>query len=140
MTFCGNKDTQTHLDSQSSMEGFTRADTIEVLDMTNKCMEDLKNGEIIKAIDFLYVIDQEGMPVKLSEEQKSEYEKRFQSFPVLSYKLESFSFDGEAKNTVKYSTVFFEKKESDKMPNTIAVVFNPVKMDGKWLLTLKNMH
>ena len=140
-SFCKRNNSQetvvTEGDFSSSL---TAQDTTIVLEKTNLCMEELKNGKLEEALGMIYFLNEDREPVQMSEALYNETLDRFKMFPVLSYKLENFSFDEQTENLVKYSTIFFEKKPDDKMPNTIAVVFNPVKYNGQWYLTLKNKH
>lgn len=139
-TFCGNKNSKSASEVDNVDEIVSSVEITEVIEKTNLCMDYLEEEDLDRALDLLFEITSGGKVVKLDDQQKSEFVKRFKMFPVLSYKLESFSFDGDFDNSVTYSTVFFEKDENDKIPNTIAVVFNPVKIDGEWYLTLKNKH
>lgn len=135
--YCGKKGAS---EGSESSSGFSAADTTAVLDQTKVCMEELKAGEIEKALDKIYYLKQDGELVKLSDDQKVELAQRFENFPVLSYKLQSFSFDPDGVSTVKYMTEFFENKPGEKLPNTLAVVFNCVKKDNEWCLAFKNSH
>ena len=124
---------------QISDENITFVDTTLVLNETNKCIEFLHNGNINEALAMLYSKKEDGDITPISDTEKKELEKRFLMFPILKYKLESFSFNNKEGNSVKYITEFFEKGE-DNVPNTISLVFNPVEVDGTWYLTLKNKH
>ena len=62
----------------------------------------------------------------------------FTVFPVLNYRMVYFNFSTEGRNDVKYEIEFFEKADStDQAPNTIGLMFNPVKVDDQWYLTMK---
>ena len=46
--------------------------------------------------------------------------------------------NSKGQNDVKYDIRFFEKTDpADTTPNTIGFMFNPVKVDGRWYLCIK---
>lgn len=118
-------------------EGLTAQDTVQMLDVCNRCMEMLKQGQTEEALKALYVVNEDGNVSPLPEDKMQELRKMFQLFPVVDYKLRSFAFNDSGLNDVKYEVQFFAKEEGDSTPNTIAFMFNPVKCDGQWYATVK---
>lgn len=116
----------------------TSEDTVQVFSLCNKCMETLKAGEIDQALSMLQILENDTVLVPLSAEKQSELKKNFKFFPVLDYKVESFAFNTNGLNDVRYSITFFEKEANDPTPNTIGFMFNPVKLNGQWYLTVKD--
>lgn len=118
-------------------EGLTAQDTVQMLDVCNRCMEMLKQGQTEEALKTLYVVNEDGSVSPLPEDKLQELRKTFRFFPVVDYKLKGYAFDDSGLNDVKYEIQFFEKEEGDPTPNTIAFMFNPVKYDGQWYATVK---
>ena len=138
-TFCKHE-TKVDLEKENNVSSFTATDTTTVIDKANLCLQDLKEGKIDDALDMLYYVNSEGELKKIDQEEREVLTKRFELFPVLTYKLETFAFADKGDNLVKYSTTFFEKKPGEKASNVISLVFNPIKYKGEWYLTLKNKH
>ena len=132
---CGRSKTET-VDNEMG-ENLTAADTTMAIDQANEVMALLKENRIPEALDKLYVIDSIGNPVRPSQKQIEDYTQRFELFPVISYKLQKFYFKAWDDNLIDYSTEFYQAKNPSE-PNKIAVVFNPIRKDGKWYLSLKD--
>ena len=61
---------------------------------------------------------------------------RYRSMKISSYKLENVFFTTEGNNDVCYSTV--SHLYGMDQPMNIKITFNPVCVDGKWFLALKD--
>lgn len=115
----------------------TAQDTLDILNLSNACMDTLKLGNVDAAIKMLYVIRNDSL-IRVPDYKEKELRQKFKLFPVLDYKLEYYAFIDQANNDVKYQIEFFKHNSpDDKTPNTIGFMMNPVKVDGKWFLTLK---
>lgn len=132
---CGRSKTE-NVDNEMG-ENLSAADTTLAIKKANEVMDLLKHNDIAKALDKIYVIDSVGNPEKLSQESIEELTQRFEMFPVKKYKLQRFYFKAWNNNLIDYMTEFYES-DNPGAPNKIAVVFNPVRKDGEWYLTLKN--
>lgn len=115
----------------------TSEDTAQMIKICNDCMNTLKSGHIDDAMKMLHLITPDGDLQPLSQEKEMQLKKNFKFFPVIDYKLDYFSFNTSGINDVKYTIEFFKKPEGDTTPNTINFMFNPVKKDGKWYITVK---
>ncbi len=116
----------------------TAQDTLDILRLSNACMDTLKMGHIDAAIDMLYIIRNDSL-IKVPQNKEKELRQNFKFFPVVDYKLDYYAFIDQANNDVKYQIEFFKHTSpEDKTPNTIGFMINPVKVDGKWFLTLKD--
>ena len=96
------------------------------------------DGRVIldEALDMLYEYDDSTHSVTpLSEETRSAYKKKFTMFPVVKYTRAYYSFNAEGCNDVKYNVSFGEDFDGQS-PKT-AFMFNPVKIDGQWYLSVK---
>lgn len=93
---CGRKETKermkTYADAEKEFVGsLTKTDSITVLEMSQKCMDSLKEGNIEAALGMLYVV-KDGEAVRLTNENAENLKKHFSTFPVVDYHLENFSF------------------------------------------------
>lgn len=136
MTSCGNKKRVKAESQESFVCTLTAADTTEVLNLATQCMEFLKGNQTEEALQMMYFIV-DGKPTHLADNQKQKLNSKFRMFPVLQYALDGYNFSSETDNLVKYKIVFFIRSdEDDKTPNTIGFMFVPVRIDGKWYLTI----
>jgi hypothetical protein len=119
--------------------GLNNQDTLEMLQLCDNCMEQLKAGDIDGVVSNLYEYDDSMKSVSLiGDEAEFRFRRQLQVFPVLDYKRVSYKFFDEGLNDVKYEIVFAEEKnpEVNGVPKTF-FMFNPVKVDGKWYLCVK---
>lgn len=111
-------------------------DTTDVFNLTTEFLELLKAEKTDEAVSMLCFLDKEGhvipLPDSLAERQKSV----FRMFPVLSYKINSIVFNTETDSQVKYTVEFFKKQPGDTRPNTTSFFVKPMRVDGKWYLTM----
>lgn len=126
-------------ESQIFVGSLTNEDTLEMLKLSDDCMELLKNKNIDGALAMLNEYDDSTNSVKpLSEVTRAKYSRIFKMFPVLEYQRAGFTFMLEGLNDVKYTIVFAEEKnpELNGEPKT-SFMFNPIKINGQWYLTVK---
>ena len=131
---------KTHLQKvQEFTSSLTSADTTQMLKLSNDCMELLKAKKIDNALSMLYEYNDSIKEVTpLSEKSRKRYERMFHIFPVLDYKMEYYSFQLEGVNDVKYRIIFGQEDQPDVNGEAAtALMFNPVKVDGNWYLTVK---
>lgn len=134
---CGGKVKPTA--AQEFRSELTAEDTTKMLGICEECMKTLKAGNIDGALNLLYQYDDSTKTVTpIGEEKRNKMRNTFTVFPVLNYRMVYFNFSTEGRNDVKYEIEFFEKADStDQAPNTIGLMFNPVKVDDQWYLTMK---
>ena len=131
-----DKTNNTSIEVNEFVENLSSADTTAILDLSNGCMDLLTNGEIENALAMLYVYDDSTRQVSpLTEDLKNNYRNKFSRFPVREYTMSYFSFNNEGLNDVKY-TVNFGNEIVGNL--TTSYMFNPVKVDDQWYLTVKN--
>ena len=97
---CGRKETKermkTYADAEKEFVGsLTKTDSITVLEMSQKCMDSLKEGNIEAALGMLYVV-KDGEAVRLTNENAENLKKHFSPPPAADYLLvpPSFSTQG----------------------------------------------
>lgn len=133
---CGGKKKATTSQEEFLM-GLTAEDTAQILNLSRSCMDTLKGGHIDEALQMLYVM-RDGKAIPLPAEKEQQLRKNFKFFPVIDYSLDYYTFSNADNNDVKFRIEFFKHSgPDDKTPNTIGFMFNPVKIDGTWHLTVK---
>lgn len=120
-------------------EQLTHEDTTIMLKMCDDAMEALKAKNIDKVLASLCEYNDSTKEVKpLSAETAQRYRRQFTMFPVLSYERKYYSFQLEGCNDVKYEVVFATAEQAGtEEPAKTAYMFNPVKIDGQWVLCVK---
>lgn len=114
-----------------------KADTDTVINMSTQFMEKLRMGELKNAIKMLYTIN--GLQLDtLSTKQQRQYLQKFEAFPVRSYQLSYYSFSTQGNNDVKFIYDFSEPNAKQK--SLLSIMFNPIKIDNQWYLTLKGKN
>lgn len=115
----------------------TEGDTLEVLRQGNKFMDLLKAKETNDALSMLYEYDKSKDEMKpIGEGTREQFTARFRMFPVDMYLLQSYSFILPTQNQLKYNMQFTMKTINGDDKCVTAIMFNPVKFDGKWYLTI----
>lgn len=136
---CGSSDKRVPTAKETFRSALTAEDTTQMLALCDSCMELLRKGDVEAALSRIHLYDDSTRQVMpLSEEKAQQLRSTFRMFPVLNYRVAYFSFVSEGVNDVKYDIEFFEKPEGDNRPNTIGFMFNPVKVDGAWYITVKD--
>lgn len=124
---------------KSFADELTQQDSIEVLHLADSCMTLLKERNLEKAIDMIYFLKDSSTVVPMDAGQRLTLSKMFKHHPVYDYELDYFTFSRQDLNDIKYRVQFFRLDgPDDHRPNTIGFMFNPVKIDGIWRLTMKN--
>lgn len=120
-------------------EQLTQEDTTTMLKLCDDAMEALKAKNIDKVLASLCEYTDSTKEVKpLSTETAQRYRRQFTMFPVLSYVRKYYSFQLEGCNDVKYEVVFATAEQAGtEEPAKTAYMFNPVKIDGQWVLCVK---
>ncbi len=113
----------------------TQADTTEVLSLVQHYLQLLKDKQIDDAVAMLYFYQNDSivpLPKRLADRQKT----IFYTFPGVRYNVEKMAFLTPIDNEVVYLTTLFDKKENDPRPNEMRFVLKPIRIDGKWYLTV----
>lgn len=108
------------------------ADSSAVVELAERCMSLLKGGQIAEAVDMIYVLH-DNVLYKKSASYTTDLIQRFTTFPVVTYKLNYFSFSTQGNNDVSYTYSFANNDAS-----SMKIMFNPVKVDDVWYLTFKD--
>ena len=135
-----NQKSQSYVDKTKEFrDGLTEQDTAQMLKLADDCMELLKKKDVEGALSMLNEYDDStGSVQPLSEQTRAKYQRLFKMFPVYKFERSSYSFMLEGLNDVKYDIIFADEEhpEVNGVPKT-SFMFNPVKVDGQWYLTVK---
>ena len=138
-TSCTDKAKTKADQSQEFRSSLTETDTLRMLAISDSCMTLLQNSDLEGAMAMLYEYDDStGQVAPLSDETRRRYQRLFTMFPVKSYQRVKYTFMLEGLNDVKYDVIFAEEEhpEVNGVPKT-SFMFNPVRVDGTWYLTVK---
>ncbi len=125
-------------ESMVFQEGLTAQDSTIMLQKCDSCMQFLSDGRIDDALAMLVEYDDSLQQVSpLSDETRASYMRKFTLFPVLKYELKYVSFMESGLNDAKYEVQFGPDEAG--APKT-AYMFNPVKIDGIWYLSVKTAN
>lgn len=117
----------------------TADDSTAMLQLCDAAMEQLKGKKIDQVLASLYeYIDSTQEVRPLSKDTQKRYRRMFVTFPVLDYELKYFSFQLAGCNDVRYEVIFATAEQAGTAePAKTAYMFNPVKIDGVWVLCMK---
>lgn len=111
-------------------------DTTEVYSLTEQYLDFLKEGNLDGALSMLHYLDKDGkiqpVPAELAKRQRNTLE----NFLGLNYRIDYVIFHKDTDCELRYAAILFEKKEGDNRPNEVGFIIRPMRIDGKWYLTL----
>lgn len=136
ITACKNTKSEQYIEKDTDLT-FCRKDTNEIVRLTITYLECLKNKEFDKAIQMLHNIQNDTV-LALNDIEKEKMKQLYRLFPVLSYEIDGYYFNGTRNTEVAYSIEFFEKKEGDERPNTLNFRLNPQRIKDVWYLSMLN--
>lgn len=122
-------------EGQLFVKSLTEKDTMEALTISQNFMESLKAGDLDKAFSLLVLVDTARNVKPLPEETIASLKETYTRVPVKSFEMVTFQFMKPDSNFVRYKYSFVEVPEGEKGP-TMALSTMPMKIDGKWVLTM----
>lgn len=132
--YSGMHGEKTQLDAEKEfVSSISNADSLAVVTLSDRFMNLLKEGKVNEAVDMIYVLH-DNILYQKNDSFSKDLIQRFTMFPVVSYKLNYFSFSTAGNNDVSYTYSFTDDESSSKMK----LMFNPVKIDDVWYLTMKD--
>lgn len=135
MASCGSKQSA---ETEETPFGQTLSadDTTKVLALAENCMQQLKAGNVDAAISSIYFIDdQDNTLVHIPDSVADRLKAKYTKLPVVDYTLDQFIFEDYDNNEVRYRIQIVR----DQPDVTMALAFNPVKLNGEWFLTMKGV-
>lgn len=140
LSACGGKKDKPNTDAPVNLRMSqemkrSAADTADVLNLTRRFLDTLKDNDIDGALTQLYEL-KDGSMYPLSDKRAAEIRRNMEDFPVLSYKIDKLLMYSDTDTEVRYTIEFFEKPEGSTQPNTLKCSVNPVRVSGQWYLTI----
>lgn len=113
----------------------TRDDSALVIDLVNLYFNYIQHKNYSGAMSMVYYL---GPNKKLVAPPKVLYNKELTAisqFPIYGYNIEYLKFYKETDSEVKY-TIYLQDPKKVQKPATMSGMMRPVRVDGKWYLTL----
>lgn len=120
---------------EDTIPTFAKGDTTDVLNMTTRYLDLVKNKQYDDAVSMLRVIVNDTANA-VSEDMKQSIIRQHKNFPVLAYSLDDMTFIDATHVRITYSIEFFEKEPGSKIPNTVKLAFEPQRINAEWFLGL----
>lgn len=130
-----NKNEETYLRPSSIV--FTGEDSTEVRSLIGNFVGLLNNHDFTAASASLYQL-KDGNPEKLSVEKCKSFEQFLSQLPYKQAKEESFRLRGDKDNKIRIALLLNPNGSIDDNKGVINIILNPVLVDGKWYLTLRD--
>ena len=133
----GAQQTQTEDDTMVR----SKADTLQIIDITQRYLNFLKENNFDEAFEMLYEFDEENFQVApATEETKAMVKEQVTTFPIINYHIDKVVLITESESEVHFTTEWFEKAPDNPMQNTLQQVLCPVRVGINWYLTLPKLH
>lgn len=117
---------------------FTQQDTIEVMNLVSQFVDRLENNDITGAVEFLNILKGDSI-IPMESVQQRRQAMALNMVKGVKYDVSYLIFKSDKDNEVKMDIVLFDKDENDPRPNKTSFFFRPVKFEGKWYLTTKDV-
>lgn len=129
------KEKQEPTEAEIFVESLTQQDTVDATAISTKFMQTLQAGNLDEAFDQLVLVDTAKKVLPLPEDTRNSLRNTFTNLPVIDFVAETFQFMKPDSNIVVFSYAFAKVPEGQKAPTTRLATM-PMKIDGKWYLTL----
>ena len=113
----------------------THADTIACYELAKAYFRALQDKEFDKALDMLYSPKTDGL-CNLSDEERHQLIIVYNSVPVYDYYVTDLKMFSEKDTEITVRVVMFSSKPGDDRPNYIDYKMCPLRIDGKWKLSV----
>ena len=125
----------TYQDAENQFRrSLTQDDTLQASVVCQDYMEDLVSGDLESAVSKLFLIENNVL-YKMGAPSTDILISRYTNCPVTSYEFISFEFSTPAVNKFVYK---YAHNGADPLTSGLKIVLCPVKVEGKWYLTLMN--
>lgn len=112
------------------------SDTIEIKNLCESFFSHMKAGDKDAAFELLYMLVENDKVEPVNAEYKAKIGNQFNIFPVLDFHSKEIRIGNAEDNIASYSIVF--ARDDQGKESAISFGFNPVKINGKWYLTVRN--
>ena len=117
---------------------FSHQDSIDVLNLVNRFKGYLEENDLRSAVEMLSIVKGDSL-LPLEPIQQRRQAMALSMVKGVQYDVDYMMFHSDRNNEVKLNITLFEKDENDSRPNTIAFFLRPVRHEGQWFLTTKDV-
>ena len=135
-----NKDKKTEpefIDFQKPVSEYLGKDTMEVNALVDSFLVEMNAHRFENAVSMIYHIKSDSIE-SLSKEQSETQIKAFLATKGVRYEPMEIIFHEDMDNQAKFKVILFEKENDDPRPNEVSFALRPVRLNGKWFLTITN--
>ena len=113
----------------------TQSDSTEVRALVDNYLQLLRDNQFEEAVDMLYYMNGSKI-IPMPDELKKPQLTMIKRFRGVKYELDRIVYSKEYDNIACYVVTLFEKQKNDPRPNTAQFFLKPVRVDGRWYLTM----
>jgi len=114
---------------------FSHEDTVEVRELVSQFIARMDDKDIRGAVEMLSFLEGDSI-CPLNPMQQRRQAMSLMNVRGVKYEMREMVLRSNTNNEVKMDITLFEKEEGDPKPNKTAMMFRPVKYEGKWYLTV----
>ena len=134
-TSCSDKKAPKHHKKEYT---FSKQDSAEVMNLVNQFVSRLDSSDIRGAVEMLSILKGDSI-IPLEHIQQRRQAMALNMVKGVKYEVKSLTFKTDKDNEVKMDITLFEKEENDPRPNKTSFFFRPVRFEGRWYLTTKDV-
>lgn len=131
---CSDKKAPT---KQKKEYSFSHQDSMEVLNLVDQFKTYLEQNDLRSAVEMLSILKGDSL-IPMEPVQQRRQAMALNMVKGVKYDVDYLKFNSDRNNEVKLDITLFEKEENDPKPNKISFFFRPVRLEGKWYLTVKD--
>ena len=131
---CSDKKAPT---KQKKEYSFSHQDSMEVLTLVDQFKTYLEQNDLRSAVEMLSILKGDSL-IPMEPIQQRRQAMALNMVKGVKYDVDYLKFNSDRNNEVKLDITLFEKEENDPKPNKISFFFRPVRLEGKWYLTVKD--
>jgi hypothetical protein len=113
----------------------TQSDSTEVKALVDNYLQLLRDNQFEDAVDMLYYMNGPKI-IPMPDELKKPQLAMIKRFRGIKYELDRIVYSQELDNIACYVVTLFEKEKNDPRPNTAQFFLKPVRVEGRWYLTM----
>ena len=117
---------------------FSKQDSMEVLNLLDGFIACLDSNNIKGAVEMLNILKGDSI-FPLQPDQQHRQAIALKMVQGVKYHVSYVIFKSDKDNEARMDITLFEKEENDPKPNKTAFYFRPVRFEGKWYLTAKDV-
>lgn len=110
-------------------------DTTAVLTLANEYLTYVKEGDFDAALDMLYVLDEDDLPIPINSEHRQMQRIALTLYPIFDYKIDKLTFWRQTDSRLDYS-IIVTQPEDGREPAHVRCALRPVRYSNQWYLTI----